>query len=205
VHRFVVAAAGSRGLALLVPGFAQGEWTATGDLFLTVLRAVGELSRDNLPERPGHAGWPTPTPLAQECGPHTVELAVTPINEAAVRHPHQLERLWEEAFLPLQAVFIRDFTGRVADQGGITLKGEGLVATAVKPPEVGAGLVLRCMNTCNAPVTGRWVVTGPRLRASRTRADETDVEPLAVDSGGAVHFTAPPLGVATTRVVPVLG
>jgi len=37
--------------------------------FVTVLRACGELSRIDLPERPGNAGWPTHTPEAQCIGP----------------------------------------------------------------------------------------------------------------------------------------
>ena len=32
------------------------------------LRAVGELSRNDLPERPGHAGWPAPTPRRSASG-----------------------------------------------------------------------------------------------------------------------------------------
>ena len=44
-HRFVAAANGARGLAVLAPGFFEYEWTVRGDLVLTLLRAVGELSR----------------------------------------------------------------------------------------------------------------------------------------------------------------
>src|SRR5207244_1035300 len=64
-HRFVAAASGPRGIALLAPGFFEYEWTPGGDLVYTLLRSVGELSRADLPTRPGHAGWPTATPLAQ--------------------------------------------------------------------------------------------------------------------------------------------
>src|SRR5437899_11827699 len=60
-HAFVAAASGARGLALFAPGFFEYEWTDRGDLLLTLLRAVGELSRADLPTRPGHAGWPSST------------------------------------------------------------------------------------------------------------------------------------------------
>src|SRR5581483_318828 len=40
-HRFVAATAGARGLALLAPGFFEYEWAATGDLWMTLLRAIG--------------------------------------------------------------------------------------------------------------------------------------------------------------------
>src|SRR5204862_4017601 len=58
-QRFVAVADGRRGLALLAPGFFEYEWTRRGDLVLTLPRCVGELSRGDLPTRPGHAGWPT--------------------------------------------------------------------------------------------------------------------------------------------------
>jgi len=62
--RFVAAARGGRGLAVLAPAFFEYEWTAKGDLLLTLLRAIGDLSRADLPTRPGHAGWPTAIPAA---------------------------------------------------------------------------------------------------------------------------------------------
>ena len=108
-QRFVAAAAGARGLVVLAPGFFEYEWTRKGELVVTLLRAVGELSRAGLAERPGHAGWPEPTPLAQEPGRHTIELALVPVAEDDLGNPDRLERLWEEAFLPVQAVFLRDF------------------------------------------------------------------------------------------------
>jgi len=43
---------------------------------ITLLRAVGWLSRDDLLTRKGDAGWPFPTPEAQCLGKHTFELAL---------------------------------------------------------------------------------------------------------------------------------
>lgn len=105
-HRFVAAGSGSRGLAMLAPGCFEYEWTRQGDLLITLLRSVGELSRGDLPERPGHAAWPMATPLAQELGSHSIELALAPLGEDALE-PAGLERLWEDAFLPVQAVCFR--------------------------------------------------------------------------------------------------
>ena len=45
-----------RGLAFLAPGFFEYEHTAGGDLLFTMFRAIGQLSRADLPTRPGHAG-----------------------------------------------------------------------------------------------------------------------------------------------------
>ena len=114
-QRYVAAGDESRGLLVLAPGFFEYEWTARRDLVVTLLRSVGELSRANLAERPGHAGWPQATPLAQEPGSHTIELSLAPAGADERSRPERLERLWEDQFLPLQAAFLRDFAGSARD------------------------------------------------------------------------------------------
>jgi hypothetical protein len=106
-HRFLSAGAGTRGLALLAPGFFQYEWTADRRIAVTLIRSVGELALAGLPERPGRAGWPMPTPDAQETGTHTIELALLPAESAEAMEPARLIQHWEDAFLPVQALFLR--------------------------------------------------------------------------------------------------
>ena len=99
--------AGRPRLVVLAPGFFEYQWTRRGDLLITAFRAVGELSRADLPERPGHAAWPTPTPDAQEPGPHTIDLALAIFPPGAEGLPDRVEQMWEEAFLPIQAFWRR--------------------------------------------------------------------------------------------------
>lgn len=105
-QRFVAAGEGARGLAVLGPGFFEYEWTARQELLVTLLRSVGELSRNDLPERPGHAAWPEPTPLAQELGVHTIELALLAGADTG-SGSERLEEHWEDAFLPVVTVYQR--------------------------------------------------------------------------------------------------
>src|SRR2546425_6422071 len=107
-HGFVAAASGARGIALLAPGFFEYEWTSRGDLLVTLLRAVGELSRGDLSTRPGHAGWPTSTPLAQCPGRTRAAPAIAPVSEAELDRGDALPSLWEDAFLPLRGFWLRD-------------------------------------------------------------------------------------------------
>jgi alpha-mannosidase len=100
-HRYVAAGSKERGLAVLSPDFFEYEWSDAKAISVTLLRAVGELSRSDLPERPGHAAWPTPTPDAEEPGRHTIHLAVAPVTDF-----DGLERMWEECWLPIQAMFV---------------------------------------------------------------------------------------------------
>jgi hypothetical protein len=100
-HRYVAAGSKERGLAVLSPDFFEYEWSDAKAISVTLLRAVGELSRSDLPERPGHAAWPTPTPDAEEPGRHTIHLAVAPLQDV-----EGLEKMWEECWLPIQAMFV---------------------------------------------------------------------------------------------------
>ena len=201
-HRYVAAGRGSRGLAVLAPGFFEYEWTPRRDLIVTLLRSVGELSRGDLPTRPGHAGWPMPIPAAQERGTHRIELALLLGGDELLDHPGRLEHAWEDAFLPIEGTFIRDFTGHddAAATVSIALEGEGLICSAIKPPEDGAGLVLRCFNTTDQSVSGRWIVGAPIEQARALRADETTIGPLTIANQHEVEFVAPPRRMVTTLI-----
>ncbi len=69
MQRWVVVGGRRGALAVHNDGLPQYEARPNGEVLVTLLRAFGELSRDDLPERPGHAGWPTPTPAGQCLGP----------------------------------------------------------------------------------------------------------------------------------------
>jgi len=197
-HRYVAAAEGRRGLAILAPGFFEYEWTDDHDLLVTLVRSVGELSRDSLPERPGHAGWPEPVPLAQERGPHRIDLVIAPIGGDSIDRPDLLEKLWEQAFLPLQARHYRAFVG-VESAEGFALEGEGLVTSAVKPGSEGM-IVLRCWNARETAVDGAWVTAWPVQRAVLMRADETIVEEIAL-AQDIIRFRASPRAMVTIGVL----
>ncbi len=64
------------GFRLDLPGFFEYELTDRGEVLITLLRAVGVLSRDDLTTRRGHAGWAMPTPEAAEFGRHVVTMAI---------------------------------------------------------------------------------------------------------------------------------
>jgi 2-O-(6-phospho-alpha-D-mannosyl)-D-glycerate hydrolase len=200
-HRFAAAAAGRRGLALLAPGFFEYEWTPRGDLILTLLRAVGELSRRDLPSRPGHAGWPTPTPAAQCPGRQRIELALVTVGEDDLARGDVVPQHWEEAFLPVRGVWLREVIGASPTAVDVTLEGTGLVASAVKPAHTGggSGIILRCYNATGRPAAGAWrfgeaLEGGSGIKtAHRVRADEREPVALVLEERGrTVRFTAAP-------------
>ncbi len=191
-HRWVAVGKKTRGLALFAPGFFEYQWTADGDLLITLLRAVGELSKSDLPSRPGHAGWPTATPLAQCLGEETIELGVAPIREDDLGHPDRMEQIWEDLFVPPTTRWIRGSTVLPVEPGaGFELEGEGLVFSSCVGGEQAGELILRCFNHQEHSVEGVWRFTVPVVRARRIRADGVTLEQLPIDTGSSlVRFIA---------------
>ena len=200
-HRFVAAASGPRGIALLAPGFFEYEWTPGGDLLYTLLRSVGELSRADLPTRLGHAGWPTATPLAQCPGQCRIDLALAPVSQTELERGDVLPALWEDAFLPLRGFWLRDAVDVAVAPVDVALEGSGLVLSAVKPAQQGSPLVLRCYNATGRPAAGAWRFADGVKSAHRVRADERESTALMLEGRGkVVRFAAEPHDMVTILV-----
>ena len=192
-HRFVAAARSGRGLAVLAPAFFEYEWTAKGDLLVTLLRAVGDLSRADLPTRPGHAAWPTAIPGAQCLGSSRIDLAIAPVSTSEVERGDVLPQLWEDAFLPLHGLWLRDAAPLTPAPVNIALEGSGLVFSALKPAQIGSPMVLRCYNATSRKATGAWRFGNGVKTAHRVRADEREAVALVLEQrGNIVRFVAEP-------------
>jgi alpha-mannosidase len=142
-----------------VPGDGGGV-----ELALTLLRAVGWLSRDDLTTRPGHAGPEVAAPDAQGLGRHAYEYAIT-FGVAG----------WTEADLLRASADFR-FSFEIgpagATAGGVLAVSEGLAFAALKGAEDGDGVVLRVYNPGSSPVRQPVVVTAVR-RVQAVRLDES--------------------------------
>lgn len=198
-HRYVAVGEGKRGLAVLLPGFFEHQWTVRGDLWCTLLRSIGDLARSDLPTRPGAAGWHADIPEAQEQGWHRIELAVVPLNRDAHHRPWELEAAWEDAFLPVGGRFLRDFSGRVPD-GGVRLIGEGLILSALKPSEDGRAVILRCWNSREVAVQGRVRFDRAPMMVRCCDATEEGGVPLRVRRGRQVEFEVAPRELFSIRM-----
>ena len=194
LHRFVSLFDRARGygVTVLSDGLAEYEAAPQGDVGVTLLRAVGELSRASLPERPGHAGWPASTPLAQALGPFEARFAVFPHGLDTDETRAAIERVADEVLLPLQGTTIVPAT---VSQAGPMLEGSGLRGMACKRSEDGDSLVVRCVNLTARPAGGSWHVEGLAC-AWLARLDETPLGALAVHDNR-VGFQVPPHAVST--------
>ena len=194
------------GLTVFARGLSEYELTEDS-IAVTLLRAVGDLSRGDLTARPGHAGWPTATPEAQELGHFRAELAVattTAVEDAAASEFAELERLAEEFHAPLAGFMLPYGIGVPDAVPGPALLGDGLKLESVKPSEDGKSLVLRCVNVTDRRVSGSWLLPFEVDWIHRTRLDETSVQEIPVpEEGHRVAFEAGPREVVTILVEPL--
>jgi hypothetical protein len=204
LHRYVTLAGQRHGLTLFSDGLAEYEATAAGHIAVTLVRAVGELSRNDLPERPGHAGWPVPTPEAQSLGPFEACFALLPHGERDDEAIALIERTADDVLLPLRGTTLRSALSVPAPTAGVELLLDNepevlngaLAFSSCKFAESGEGIVLRSVNLTDRPLDARWRVGASVFEAWLARLDETPLEKLAAD-GQDIPFRAGPRAVTT--------
>lgn len=201
LHRYVCLDDGMRGAAVLSDGLAEYEVSPAGEVSVTLVRAVGALSRSDLPERPGHAGWPRSTPQAQSRGPFRARLALLLLEPWQAGSLAVVERAADDFLLPLTGTTWRSATGAPASHGGVELSGEGLVFGALKPAESPEWrLVLRCVNVLDCPVEGSWRLPFVPAAAVLARLDESVTGPAPEARDGRLSFSARAREVVTILV-----
>jgi len=196
MHRYVIAG----GWHISARGLHEYELLPDGTVAITLLRAVGDLSRGNLRNRPGHAGWPVATPDAQCLGPFRAELAVAYLGKD---DPVRGEEFADEFLAPLAGMMYRTGIDVPATVPGPELSGDGLAFRILKPREDGVGVVVRCVNVTGRRRRGvlRWPT--PVTHGFRARLDETLLEelPIAKDRR-TIRFVVEPRAIMTIVVEP---
>jgi alpha-mannosidase len=201
LHRWVARFGADAGATLFSDGLAEYESGDDGSIAVTLVRAVGALSRPDLPERPGNAGWPADTPLAQSLGAFDASFALALHDADAPEVRDTIEQLADDVLLPIAGETLRSNLGEPHVAGGLELGGSGLVFSAAKPAQRAGWIVLRCVNRRDTTVQGTWRLNQPVAEAVRARLDETPEGALRVD-GSVVAFDAAPREVVTLLVRP---
>ena len=186
-YRFCDVSAPGVGLMLANRGLPEVEARRDAGgvtLYLTLLRCVGWLSRDDLPVRKGHAGPGLPTPGAQCLGRHVFHYSIIPHGgDWLAAMPQAL------AFAaPLRAVTARARSdGLPARHSFVRVEPASVVVSALKASQDGKDLVLRLWNAEGEPVVARVRVGMPVAGARLARLDETEGEALTVGEGGVIE------------------
>ncbi|MDB4914117.1 MAG: glycoside hydrolase family 38 [Gemmatimonadetes bacterium] len=196
LHRWVARFADDGGAVLISDGLAEYESLAGGSIAVTLVRAVGELSRADLPERPGHAGWPSPTPQAQSIGSYEARFALQLTGPDSHGVRDEINRLAEDVLVPLVGETLRSNLRDASLAGGLELRGPGLRFSAAAPARRDGWRLLRCVNIRDHDVHGSWHLARPVVEAQKTRLDECTISPLEVVDN-VIHFSAGPHEIVT--------
>ena len=196
LHRWVSRFTANGGATVFSDGLAEYETLSDGAIAVTLVRAVGALSRVDLPERPSHAGWPADTPLAQSIGPFQAELALALHGPATPEQLDAIEQMADDVLLPLVGETLRSNVAAPHRAGGLELLGDGLAFSAAYPARADGWVVLRCVNRRDVAVTGGWRVGRAVAEAMLARLDETPISPLTVRDRR-IDFEAAPNEIVT--------
>jgi len=198
-RRWVDLSDGAAGLAVLHRGTPEYEVLDQGRMLaVTLLRAVGWLSRQGMAYRAGPAGPALATPGAQLLGPHRFDLALYP--HAGDWQAAAVHDACERYAYPMRAAVLRAQPGDLPpDVTMLTLEPDAVQLSALRRDP--GGVTLRVYNSSASEVTariqlGEWL---PRARASRTGLLGDDRGNLEV-AGGIVAVPLRPWEIATIRL-----
>ena len=200
LHRWITLHDARQGVTVIADGLAEAETTQAGAVSVTLLRSVAHLSRNDLPERPGHAGWPVPVPEARALGPFAASFALLAHGADSRETRAAIEAACDETLHRVHGETRRHAMAPIADGAGIDLEGIGLALGAIMLARADGWMVLRAVNLTDAPVRGAWRIAGGVRTAHLARLDETPGRVLRVARDGRVPFSAPARGIVTVLV-----
>ncbi|MEP6765968.1 MAG: glycoside hydrolase family 38 C-terminal domain-containing protein, partial [Gemmatimonadaceae bacterium] len=199
MHRWVATSNGSLGATLHADGLAEVEVRDDGNISLTLVRAIGQLSRNNLPERPGHAGWPANIPLAQSIGKFRARVGLHLHNAWSSQTRDEIEIASDALLLPLTGETWRDLYDYPHELDGPELQGTELRWSTATLADDNDGIVLRCTSDSDIEQPGSWKLPAGAWEFARERLDETLLEDWH-PTERRIEFSVPPLGTLTLRV-----
>lgn len=187
LHRWVSACSGDGGVAVISDGLAECEVNCDG-IHVTLVRAIGELSRNDLPERPGHAGWPAPVPDAQSQGNFGAQLAVLAHGGWSDAALSEIEIAADDVLLPLVGESFRLAPVAPCRIEGIALSGAALRLQALMPAQDGDGVVMRIVNLSESVQRGEIEIPYELCGASEVQCRSAEASG-ALREGPAVGAT----------------
>ncbi|HXG56098.1 MAG TPA: glycosyl hydrolase-related protein [Vicinamibacterales bacterium] len=170
---------------------------------VTLLRSVGDLSRDDLATRPhGHAGPGLATPGAQCLGPHSFVLAFEPL----ARTPLAVELYaGASAVVSPPRMAVADAAGHglapCADMVGLRTRSGGVVLSALKKTEDRESVIVRVFNPSAEHAAVELSLAGGVREATAVNLLEEPLQPSEATSGAA-SVAVSPFGLRTMELAP---
>jgi len=182
---------GKRGLMIANRGLPEVEVLKNNDgnseIALTLLRCVGWLSRDDFPNRKGHAGPFLTTPSAQMPGTWTFDYAITP-------HASDWKNAFELAYqfeVPMRGVSTGLHDGPLPASGSfVEVMPSTFAITAIKESEDGSGWLVRGVNLSDEPAQVNIKPWRKFKKVEHVNLAEQKIGPLKSTPDGQVNLTA---------------
>lgn len=192
----------ANGLTVAAPGLPEAEVTDDGTIAITLLRAVGWMSRSEMSTRPIAAGPALATPDAQLADGITAALSLRldPIDASFA--PARTAALAAADELGLRAVPAGDTPLLAPDTPLVSVAPDDIVLSALKPAEDGDGLILRLLNPAPEPVDARITFGLPLAEVTSVRLDEEPDGGALDRNGRTVALTLGPHALRSLRVRP---
>jgi alpha-mannosidase len=200
MQRFVTIEDGGRAATVISDGLPEYElvYNSGGVVALTLLRCIGNLSRNDLILRPGgKSGWHNETPDAQCIGTHVFEYAFL-----AHRGPWEDEasEILTEAARFTEPLIVKMLKTDDLSLDGVSLAGitpGALTISAAKEAEDGSGIVIRVSNPTSLTVEGELKLAWKPEAGFAARIDETTVSQIVLTDGDIVRGTWEPFEIRT--------
>ncbi len=175
------------------------ESSGQGALALTVLRAVGWLSRADLRMRPGPAGPGLATPGAQVPGPHRIEVSLRLHERDDARRIAEAHGF---AFPPLAFAGVENSNGALGDGARLVAVDDPLVLVSAIEPCPAGDAELRLVNASDAARSLRvgWGTPGRSLRIVDLAGREGTATAIETDAPSAGSIALGPWQIVTLRV-----
>ena len=190
---------GKIGLTIANRGLPEVEALNNGEhteITLTLLRAVGWLSRDDMSARQGHAGPAFETPGGQVQGKADFDYSIIP-------HAGNWQESYQQAYAfqtELRAIETGIHPGEIPAQGSfVSSSPESFIISAVKAAENGTGWLVRGYNISPGPIRVSLNPLRRFARAAQVNLAEEEMVPLVVNSNGQIEIS-----VAGHQIISVL-
>jgi alpha-mannosidase len=196
---------GSLGMALLNRGIPEIEAIAGNNetaLALTLVRAVGWLSREDLKARPAGAGPAIETPGAQSKGPHSFEYAFVSF-QGDYATASVVEQAHSFAFPPIGIITNRH-KGKIKDGASlVSTDNPNVIVSAIEKSRLDGALLLRLYNTTDGAQQARLALWSKNAKVYDVNLLEKRLskEPLR-QKAGRIELAFRPAEIKTLQVVP---
>ncbi len=188
----------AHGLVVGAPGLPEAEVTAAGTIAVTLLRAVGWLARLDPTTRPIPAGPGLVTPEAQCPAGIEADLFLRILDEGLDVAAVAADASYDE--VAFRAVPAGADPVLAPDRSLVRVEPAGVVLSALKPADDGAGMVLRLSNPGTRPVDATIILGVPIEEVVSVRLDETPDGGAVELDGDTLRITVGPHGLRGVRV-----